>query len=148
MSGTGSSFRDAIINEIFSWHIPDLHVYKEVWVGSRFVGQKRFLDLVVECRGKTLGIEAKTQQTEGTAYQKLTYAVEDVKRAPIPAILVFSGSGIGQDVKAHLISSGVGLEVEWEPDKGFGEGLDILKQRILMELGLDWIGDQCGKRVF
>jgi hypothetical protein len=148
MAGTGASFRDELINEIYQWKIPDLHVYKEAWVGSRFVGQKRFLDFVVEYHGRTLGIEAKTQQTEGTAYQKLAYAVEDVKRAPIPALLVFSGAGIGPDVKAQLISSGVGLELEWEPGHGFSQGLDILKQRILMELGLNWLEEQSDKRVF
>jgi len=148
MANPGSNFRDSLINEIFHWHIPDLHAYKEAWVGSRFVGQKRFFDIVLEHKGRSLGIEAKTQQTEGTAYQKLTYAVEDVKRAPIPALLVFSGNGIAPDVKAQLISSGVGLEIEWEPEKGFGQGVDILKQRVLLELKLDWLADQSDKKVF
>ena len=148
MASTGASFRDELINEIYNWKIPDLHVYKEAWVGSRFVGQKRYLDIVIECRGHTIGIEAKTQQTEGTAYQKLSYAVDDVKRAPIPSLLVFSGAGIAPDVKAQLISSGVGLEIEWEPGKGFGTGLDILRQRILMELKLNWLNGQEDKRVF
>jgi len=144
----GAGFRDDLINAIYEWKIPGLHVYKEAFVGSRFVGQKRYLDMVVECRGKSLGIEAKTQQTEGTAYQKLAYALEDLRKAPIPALLVFSGVGISPDVKAMLISSGIGLEVEWDPENGFGQGLDILKQRIFMELGLDWLQDQVDKRIF
>lgn len=148
MANPGAGFRDDLINEIYSWKIPDLHLYKEAWVGSRFVGQKRFLDMVLECRGKTLGIEAKTQQTEGTAYQKLAYATDDLRKAPIPCLLVFSGTGIAPDVKAQLISSGIGLEIEWEPGKGFGAGLDILRQRVLVELGLAWLADQADKKVF
>jgi len=148
MANPGANFRDDLINEIFNWKIPDLHLYKETWVGSRFVGQKRFLDIVLECRGRTLGIEAKTQQTEGTAYQKLAYATDDLKKAPIPCLLVFSGTGIAPDVKAQLISSGIGLEIGWEPEKGFGNGLEILRQRVLIQLGLDWLQDQSDKKVF
>ena len=148
MPNPGASFRDELINEIFSWKIQDLHLTKEAWVGSRFVGQKRYLDMVLECRGKTLGIEAKTQQTEGTAYQKLAYATDDLKKAPIPCLLVFSGTGIAPDVKAALIGSGIGLEIEWEPGKGFGQGIDILRQRVHIELGLGWLQDQSDKKVF
>ncbi|MFQ5603719.1 MAG: PD-(D/E)XK nuclease superfamily protein [bacterium] len=147
MANPGKSFKDALIEAIKSWQIDDMRIYDEPFVGSRFVGQKRKIDVVVEYRGKTLGIEAKTQQTSGTAYQKLTYTIEDAKRTPISTIIVFSGGEIQQDVKAQLISSGIGLEVQWSPEKGFGFGLDILKQRIFIELGLDWLADQGNRRI-
>lgn len=138
----GDLFKKAMIKEILSWKIPNLNVYTEVFVGSRFIGQKRRLDIVVECNNRTLGIEAKTQQSGGTAYQKLPYAIEDAKRCPIPTIIVFSGKEMKDDIRALLISSGIGLEIEWDPEKGFGFGLDILKQRIKIELGLNWLEDQ------
>lgn len=141
-SNPGDLFKRAIIKEILSWKITDLNIYKEVFVGSRFTKQKRFLDIVLEYKQKTLGIEAKTQQSEGTAYQKLPYAIEDAKRCPIKTIIVFSGKKINEDIRALLISSGIGLEIEWDPEKGFGFGLDILKQRIKIELGLNWLEDQ------
>jgi len=147
MPNPGVSFRDALINKIKSWKLPKLNIYKEPYVGSRFVGKKRKMDIVLECEGKTLGIEAKTQQTSGTAYQKLSYTIQDALITPIPSIVVFSGNGIKQDVKAQLLSSGIGLEVEWSPQSGFGSGLDILKQRISIELGLEWLSDQQGKKV-
>ncbi|MCX7810921.1 MAG: hypothetical protein N2247_08415 [Leptospiraceae bacterium] len=143
----GDLFKKAIIKEILSWKIPNLNVYTEVFVGSRFIGQKRKLDIVVEYNNKTLGIEAKTQQSGGTAYQKLPYAIEDAKRCPIPTIIVFSGKEMKDDIRALLISSGIGLEIEWDPDHGFGFGLDILKQRIKIELGLNWLEDQKECRV-
>jgi hypothetical protein len=147
MANPGNPFKKALINEIKSWGIGNLNIYSEAFVGSRFIGQKRKLDIVLECMGKTLGIESKTQQTEGTAYQKLPYTLEDAKNTPIPTIIVFSGEEIKQDVKALLISSGIGIEVEWSPERGFGAGLDIFKQRVLIELGLPWLQDQEDRKV-
>ncbi len=147
MANPGGFFRDELIKQIKSWNITDLQIYAEVYVSSRFVGKKRNIDIVLKYHDKTLGIEAKTQQTSGTAYQKLTYSIEDAKRTPIPTIIVFSGKAIEQDVKAQLISSGIGLEVEWSPETGFGAGLDIFKQRVMIDLQMDWLADQADKRV-
>lgn len=138
----GDLFKKAIIKEIHSWKIPKLNIYKEVFVGSRFTKQKRILDIVLEYKQRTLGIEAKTQQSEGTAYQKLLYTLEDAKRCPIKTIIVFSGDKINEDIRALLTSSGIGLEIEWDPNKGFGYGLDVFKQRVKIELGLNWLEDQ------
>lgn len=148
MPNPGNAFQKAIIETIRSWNIPHLHLYSEVAVGSRFVGSRRKIDLVAEYQGKTVGIECKTQQTSGTAYQKLSYTLEDAHKTPIPCIIVFSGHHIQPDVKAQLVSSGLGLEIEWSPEEGIGFGKDILKQRILIELGLPWLNDQINKRIF
>ena len=145
---SGNAFKRDLIEEMRRWMIPELKLYEEVRVGSRFVGKKRILDLVLSWRTKVLGLEVKTQQSGGTAYQKLSYAVEDAKRSPIPTFVVFSGSFIEVDVKAHLLSSGLGIEVEWSPEKGLGKGVDDLRQRIQMELGMDWLLEQENKRIF
>ena len=148
MPNPGNDFKSAIIEEIISWNQPHIKIYSEVMVGSRFVGAKRKLDLVLQFESRSLGLETKTQQSSGTAYQKLSYAIEDAKRTPIPTLVVFSGDFIQPDVKALLVSSGIGLEVEWSLDNGFGSGVDVLKQRILIELGLDWLSDQKDRLVF
>lgn len=148
MPNPGNNFKDSLIEAILNWNLKDLKVYSEVYVGSRFVGKKRKLDIVLSHNNLSLGIEAKTQQTGGTAYQKLAYAMEDSKRCPIPTLIVFSGEFIEQDVKAQLVSSGLGIEMEWTPETGFGFGLDILKQRIMIELGMDWLQEQEDRRVF
>lgn len=148
MPNPGNNFKDSLIEAILGWDLENLKVYSEVYVGSRFVGKKRKLDIVLSFENKTLGIEAKTQQTGGTAYQKLAYAIEDTKKCPIPTLIVFSGEFIEQDVQAQLVSSGIGIEIEWTPEEGFGFGLDILKQRIMIELGMNWLQDQEDRRVF
>ena len=147
MPNPGNSFKDALINAIKEWNLEGIKIYSEVYVGSRFVGKKRKLDIVLRVGNYSLGIEAKTQQTSGTAYQKLSYAIEDAKRCPIATIIVFSGEFIEQDVKAQLVSSGLGIEMEWTPEYGFGFGLEILKQRIMIELGMDWLKDQESKQI-
>ncbi len=142
MKNPGDLFKRAIIREILLWKLPDLNIYAEVFVGSRFIGQKRKLDIVLEYKNKTIGLELKTQQSSGTAYEKLPYAIEDAKRCPIPTFIVFSGKEVKDDIRALLISSGIGIEIEWDPINGFGFGLDILKQRIKIELGMNWLDDQ------
>lgn len=148
MPNPGNSFKESLIEVILNWNLENLKVYSEVFVGSRFVGKKRKLDIVLSYNNNTLGIEAKTQQSGGTAYQKLAYAIEDSKRCPIPTLIVFSGEFIEQDVKAHLVSSGIGIEVVWTPEEGFTSGLDILKQRIMIELGMNWLQEQEDRRVY
>lgn len=148
MAHSGDRFRDALSEEIRSWNLADVHVYREVFVGSRFVGKKRKLDLVIQHNSRTLGIEAKYQGTAGTAYQKLSYALEDARRTPIQTIIVFAGAGIEEDVKAQLISSGMGIELQWNEEDGFSSGIDIFRQRILIELKLDWLSDQERNRIF
>lgn len=147
MPNSGNKFRDSIINIILDWHFDNLNIYREPYVGSRFIGQERKLDIVLERNGNVLGIEAKLQQTSGTAYQKIPYTIEDSKKTPIPTIIVFSGDEIKQDVKALLISSGIGIEVEWDENNGFGYGIEILKQRIMIELKMNWLEDQQNKLV-
>lgn len=147
MANPGNNFKEALIRTILSWNLEGLKVYSEVWVGSRFVGKKRKLDIVLSFKDSSLGIEAKTQQTSGTAYQKLAYAIDDSHKCPIPTLIVFSGEFIEQDVKAELVSSGIGIEMEWTPDDGFGFGIDILKQRIMIELGMNWLLEQEDKRI-
>ncbi len=147
MPNTGDIFRDALISLIKSWNINGLEIYKEPYVGQRFLGTKRNLDIVLRYNDKSLGIEVKYQKTSGTTYQKLIYSLEDCKTSPIPTIIVFAGKGIKMDVKVFLINSGWGYEVGFDGGKNsIIEGQDILKQRILMELGLNWLEDQKEKR--
>lgn len=139
---TGNDYRDALIAEIRSWGIAGLSVYKEVKVGSRFVGSARKLDIVIKYGDKTLGVEAKYQQTSGTADEKLVYAVEDAKITPIKTLVVLGGQAAKEGMQAFLISSGVGLIVNWSDTDGFdAEGVKSFKQRVYIELGLDWLQD-------
>lgn len=143
MGNYGNKLRDAVLSAIWQWQLPGVRVHVEPWVGSRYVDRKRRVDIVLWREHKALGIECKLQETEGTAYQKLPYALDDARITPIPTIIVFAGQAIQPDVKAQLIASGLGIEVKWDPEaKAITGGLDVLRQRVMMELGLDWLAEQ------
>jgi hypothetical protein len=143
MPSRGDRFREAIIRYINSWG-EEIEVLREKPVGYRFVGTPRVLDIILRRGGRYMGIEAKLQETAGTAYQKLSYALEDCLACPIPTIIVFSGAGIKEDMKTKLVLSGKGIEVNFIPkdddpqeDKIEDPGL-LFRQRVYIELGLNW----------
>jgi len=139
----GDRFRDCLYREILSWNV-GIRALTEKPVGYRFVNKSRILDIVLQYEGKYLGIEAKLQETEGTTYQKISYSLDDCLASPIPTILVFAGSGIAMDMKAKLIASGKGIEVDFKPDRldpqkdTIQDSDSLFQQRVYIELGLDW----------
>lgn len=142
---TGDRLRDAIVRHIQGWQQSEIQIKTEKPVGFRFIGKPRKLDIILQHEGKYLGIEAKYQGVGGTAYQKLQYALDDLTVCPIPAIIIFAGKEIVQDIKARLIGSGRAIEVEFkmpvesDPSKDYIEDeYNLLRQRIYIELGLDW----------
>ena len=142
----GCSFRDAVAAYISSWGIGSIGISKEVNIGLRFIGTPRRIDLLVynTANNKTVGIECKLQQSPGSAYEKLSYALDDCLAAPIPTILCFAGNEIRQDMRSKLIMSGAALEVGYTLSDDGSSIVDILdpaelfKQRVLMELELPW----------
>ncbi len=152
MADLGASFRDAVVDYINSWDA-DLEVLMEVNVGSRFIGTPRRLDVVVrnKSNNKYIGIECKVQFTDGTAYEKLTYALDDCISAPIPAIIAFAGPKIRDDMKSKLIMSGYGIELSYNEDN-FGnrvlkDPFNLFRQRCYIELGLNWFPFATGQKI-
>lgn len=147
MGSEGNPFRDALVRYIESWGV-GLQCTTEKTIGLRFVRSGRTLDIIVRNpdNNKVVGIEAKVQLTEGTAYEKLSYALDDCLTAPIPTVLAFAGSKIKPDMQSKLILSGVGIELGLKLDhtKDTPVVLDVVdpgevfKQRIFMELDLNW----------
>lgn len=143
-SSRATRFRRAIVRYIDSWNL-GITVREEKTVGYRFLGTPRRVDIVLGRGGKYLAIEAKLQEEEGTAYQKLSYTLQDARICPIPMIIVFSGAGIKDDMKAALITSGLGIEVGFAPcdtDEENDRIVDrhhLLRQRVCIDLGLDWL---------
>lgn len=152
MANAGNIFRDAVVEYIESWGEP-LEILKEVNVGYRFVNTPRKLDIVVRNveNNKYIGIECKIQLTAGSAYEKISYALEDCLSSPIPTVLVFAGKHIRDDMKSKLVMSGIGIEVEYneiaEEQFELKDNYNLLKQRCYIELGLNWFPFATGDKM-
>lgn len=153
MANMGNLFRDKVTEYINSWG-ENLETLQEVHVGSRFVGTPRKLDIVIRNKdnNKTMAIECKVQLTEGTAYEKFSYALDDCLASPIPTILVFAGKCIREDMKSKLIMSGHGLEMKFDVDSAgnvvvFEDPQRLVRQRCYIELGLNWFPFASGDKI-
>ena len=95
-----------------------LEASEQVRVARRIWGAKRHIDVVLthpETR-KTLGIECKFQGVGGTAEEKVPSTIQDIAAWPISGIVVFSGTGFTENMKACLLSTGKAVEFhEVEP---------------------------------
>ena len=152
MANLGNDFRKSVEDYIKSWGEP-LEILNEVNVGLRFVNTPRRLDIIVRNKenNKYIAIECKAQFTEGTAYEKLSYALDDCLASPIPTILVFAGDKIRDDMKSKLIMSGIGLEVKVKVENNnitnFEDPFNLLRQRCYIELGLNWFPFASGQKI-
>lgn len=155
-------FRDAVRDYIKSWDPDNLDVRTEVNVGYRFISTARRIDVVVFNREtrRSMAIECKLQLTNGTNYQKFSYALEDCETSPIPTLLVFA-SGVDttqeghkeciqDDMKSKLVSSGLGIELFYcvdinnigdiaNPNFKLYDPCSLFKQRCHMILGMPWL---------
>ena len=91
-----------------------LQVRKEVRVGRRLWGAVRRIDVVFTERPsrKSLGIECKFQAKTGSAEEKIPATIEDIRAWPIEGLVVFSGGGFSDNMRAVLYSTGVALDIE------------------------------------
>jgi hypothetical protein len=102
---------------------------EQVRVARRIWGAKRHIDVVLTHPGtrKTLGIECKYQAVGGTAEEKIPSTIQDIAAWPIPGIVVFSGAGFTENMKAFLLSTGKAVELsEVEPWLRLFFGLKIV----------------------
>jgi len=91
----------------------DLIVKSQVRVGRRIYGPMRKIDLVVwKNPEKRLGIECKYQKDPGTAEEKIPTLIQDIDAWPIDGLVVFSGNGFSDHMKAFLLSSGKAVQLE------------------------------------
>lgn len=152
MADLGATFRDEVVKYINSWG-ENLEVLIEVNVGARFIGTPRRIDVVIRNKdnNKYIGIECKVQFTDGTAYEKLSYALDDCISAPIPAIIAFAGPKIRDDMKSKLLMSGYGIELNYNKNQTGNHELSdpnfLFRQRCYIELGLNWFPVATGQKI-
>lgn len=91
-----------------------LKAEKEVKVGRRIWGAKRYIDVVLthsDTRIK-IGIECKYQAGGGSAEEKIPSTLEDIQAWPVKGIVVIDGPGFSQNMKGYLTSTGSVIEYE------------------------------------
>lgn len=146
MATDADIFKNLTAELIKSWDPENIEYKTEVNLGMRFDKTPRKIDIVIfhKKTGKTLGIECKLQRTDGTAYEKLPYALEDCLASPVKTLIVFAGGRIRSDMRSKLILSGIGIELGYRLNKyrRIYQVLDpqnILLQRVFIELGMNWL---------
>ena len=91
---------------------------REVRVGRRIWGAERRIDVVLTHAPdrRRLGVECKAQESRGSAEEKIPTTIQDIAAWPIPGIVVFSGEGMSENMKAFLVASGKAVHIdELEP---------------------------------
>lgn len=83
-----------------------VELYDEVTVGTSILGKPRRLDLLVIERStnRALALECKYQDSQGTADEKIPYALQDLASLRMPAAIVYAGSGFSAGV-LHLLKA-------------------------------------------
>ena len=85
-----------------------LEVKTQVKLGRRVWGRERHIDVVLRRPeiGLRLGIECKYQGVAGTAEEKITATIEDIKAWPFRGLVVMHGNGFSRDFPAYARGKG------------------------------------------
>ena len=91
-------------------------VYTEVPLGYTVIGKRRKMDLLVieQQTGRVLAIECKSQDTQGTADEKIPYTLADLQSLgrSLPAIVVYRGEAWSKGIEHMLESSPIAVRCD------------------------------------
>lgn len=83
-----------------------LKVYREVQIGKSIIGKNRCVDVFcVSDAGKAFAIECKYQESQGTADEKIPYALEDLRALPMTGCIAYAGQGFSDGILHMLRAS-------------------------------------------
>jgi hypothetical protein len=79
-------------------------IYREVFAGKSIIGKNRRVDLLLVCErtNQAYALECKYQGSQGTADEKIPYALEDMQAMRMSGCLVYAGAGWSDGV-LHLL---------------------------------------------
>lgn len=105
---TGNGYRDLIaayIHHQYGEH--GLVVYREINLGKTIIAKDRQIDVFVvrPADQKAIAIECKYQDVQGTADEKIPYALDDLAALWVPGCLVYAGRGWSKGVLHQLEAS-------------------------------------------
>lgn len=104
---TGNEYRKRIATYLVSAYWDrGIQVFEEVNVGTSIIGKQRRVDLfVLQPRdNKALALECKSQDTSGTADEKIPYSLQDLAALRMPSALAYAGAGFSEGV-LHLLQA-------------------------------------------
>ncbi|HEY0192311.1 MAG TPA: PD-(D/E)XK nuclease superfamily protein [Kofleriaceae bacterium] len=105
---TGNGYRDLIASYIHhQYGEHGLVVYREVNLGKTIIAKDRQIDVFVvrPIDQKAIAIECKYQDVQGTADEKIPYALDDLAALWVPGCLVYAGRGWSKGVLHQLEAS-------------------------------------------
>jgi hypothetical protein len=81
-----------------------ISIYREVFAGKSIIGKNRRVDLLLVCEqtNQAYALECKYQGSQGTADEKIPYALEDMQALRMSGCLVYAGEGWSEGV-LHLL---------------------------------------------
>jgi len=83
-----------------------VRVFLHVAIGRRRWGRRRIVDvLVLSAGGGAVALECKRQNVEGTAEEKLEFALADAATAPVRSYIVYGGEGFSEPCAALLAAA-------------------------------------------
>src|ERR1700749_2007028 len=108
---SGNGFRDltaAYVHHQYGEH--GLVVYREINLGKTIIAKDRQIDVFVmrPVDQKAIAIECKYQDVQGTADEKIPYALDDLAALWVPGCLVYAGRGWSKGVRNQLEASRLG----------------------------------------
>ena len=109
----GERFRKAVARHIAKAYAGRLRVFEEVPLGSSIIGKARRVDILVLSQDyrTAAALETKFQDSQGTADEKMPYALQDCAAMHIPASVVYAGEGWSKGVRHLLAGSAYAVEV-------------------------------------
>lgn len=107
---TGHQYADLIAEYIhYNFAQRGIKIYREVNIGKSIIGKNRRIDVFIisEPRNDAFAVECKYQDSQGTADEKIPYALENMRSLPLGGCIVYAGSGFSQGVLHMLQASEV-----------------------------------------
>ncbi|NTV62138.1 MAG: hypothetical protein HGA65_01205 [Oscillochloris sp.] len=108
MALTSSAYATLIARYIYqTYQSRGIAIYREVFAGKSIIGKNRRVDILLVCEATSLAyaIECKYQATQGTADEKIPYALDDIRAMRMPGCIVYAGEGWSEGVLHMLRAS-------------------------------------------
>lgn len=108
MSATSSTYAGLIARYLYhTYSGRGITIYREVFAGKSIIGKNRRLDLMLvsEETRQAYAIECKYQTVQGTADEKIPYALDDIMALRMPGCIVYAGEGWSDGVLHMLRAS-------------------------------------------